>query len=195
MLQTQERQATQERILSAASRLFADKGFANVSVRDICKETGTTAPVIYYYFRSKKGLFDAVAKSKVSMAGFISKLAKASEEGDPAKGLESFIVTYLSQFPEHTFDPGLYLTDSATLDRESAKKISAEMEKIHSIAADLIGRGIDRGVFRRTDRALAAECLLGMLNKVIFQHLHFSRGFDKDAYGKFVNEFFVRGMK
>ncbi|MDG6981416.1 MAG: helix-turn-helix transcriptional regulator, partial [Nitrososphaerota archaeon] len=30
--------------------MFAEKGFANVSVRDICRVSGTTAPVIYYYF-------------------------------------------------------------------------------------------------------------------------------------------------
>jgi len=194
-LQAHGQGVTSERILQVASRLFAEKGFANVSIRDVCRETGTTAPVIYYYFRSKKGLFDAVAKTKVSMAGFIAKLTKVSEAQDPTKGLESFIWTYLSSFPEHTFDPGLYLTDSATLDRETAKKISGELEKISSLAAELISRGIESGRFRRTDKALAAECLLGMLNRVIFQHLHFSRGSDRDAYGKFVTDFFIRAMK
>ena len=95
-MQGQDQQATQEKILQAASKLFAEKGFANVSVRDICRETGTTAPVIYYYFRSKKGLFDAVASRQISMDVFIGKLAKAAGASDPRKGVESFIATYLS---------------------------------------------------------------------------------------------------
>lgn len=194
-MQARTAKVTSERILQTASKLFAEKGYANVSIRDVCKETGTTAPVIYYYFGSKKGLYDAVAQSKLSMSGFISKLAKASEEMDPLVGLESLIETYLSSFPEHTFDPGLYLTDTASLDRESAKTISAELEKIQTLAAGLVKRCIAAGEFRKTDPDLAAEALLGMLNRVIFQHLHFAKGSDREAYGKFVTDFFIRAMK
>jgi AcrR family transcriptional regulator len=194
-LQARAARVTSDRILQTASKLFAEKGYANVSIRDVCKETGTTAPVIYYYYGSKKGLYDAVARSKLSMAGFISKLAKASEEKNPVAGLEALIATYLASFPEHTFDPGLYLTDSATLDRESARKISAELEKIKSLAAGQVNRCIEAGEFRRADDDLAAECLLGMLNRVIFQHLHFAKASDREAYGKFVTEFFIRAMK
>ena len=123
------------------------------------------------------------------------KLANATKEPSPLAAVESFIEVYLSSFPEHTFDPGLYLTDSASLDRESAKTISAELEKIHSLAAGLIQRCVEAGVFRRTNASLAAECLLGMLNRVIFQHLHFSKASDRDAYGKFVADLFIRAMK
>jgi hypothetical protein len=129
------------------------------------------------------------------MAGFIAKLAKSAGEKNPVSGLESFIEVYLSSFPEHTFDPGLYLTDSASLDRESAKAISGELEKVQSIASGLIGRCVAAGEFRKADTGLAAEALLGMLNRLIFQHLHFSRQSDRDAYGKFVTDFFVRAMK
>ena len=186
---------TSDRILQTASKLFAEKGYSNVSIRDVCKETGTTAPVIYYYFGSKKGLYEAVAKSKLSMSVFIAKLAKASEAADPVAGLETLIETYLDSFPEHTFDPGLYLTDSATLDRDSAKQISLELGKIQSVVEGLINRGIKDGEFRKVDPSFAAESLLGMLNRVIFQHLHFSRGSDRQAYGKFVTDFFIRAMK
>ncbi len=193
-MQAHDQGVTANKILSVASKLFSEKGYSNVSIRDVCKETGTTAPVIYYYFGSKKGLFEAVAQSKVSMGGFISKLEKVSKYSDPAKSLESFVSVYLASFPEHAFDPGLYLRDTAILDRDSARMISADMEKIRFLASDLIGRCMERHIFRRTDRELAAECLLGMLNRVIFQHLHFSKGSDREAYGKFVTDFFFRAM-
>ena len=111
-MQSQEHRATAERVLEAASRLFGERGFANVSVRDICREAGTTPPVIYYYYGNKKGLFDAVARKQISMGDFISRLSSVAEVGDPKKGLESLIAAYLSSFPEHAFDPGLYMRDS-----------------------------------------------------------------------------------
>lgn len=194
-MQAQVQRATAEKILDVASRLFAEKGLANVSVREICRESGTTAPVLYYYFGSKKGLFDAVARKQISMSAFISKLSKISGGDDPRKGLESFIAAYLQSFPEHAFDPGLYMRDSATLDKHSAQMVSDDLERIRKMASLLIGRCMGKGYFRKTDPTLASDCLLGMLNRVIFQHIHFSKSSDRDSYRRFVTDFFFRAMK
>ena len=194
-MQAQEQHETAQRILQAASKLFAERGFSNVSVRDICRETGTTAPVIYYYFGSKKGLFDAVARKRISMQDFIAKLTKASGSADPRRGLESFISTYLTFFPEHTFDIGLYMRDSGSLDAHSAQMVSEDLDRIRGLAAGLVESSIAKGYFRSTDPQLATDCLLGMLNRVIFQHIHFAKLSDREAYGRFVTDFFVRAMK
>jgi TetR/AcrR family transcriptional regulator len=194
-MQAQEHHTTAQKLLQVASKMFAEKGFANVSVRDICREAGTTAPVIYYYFGNKKGLFDAVARKQISMDDFIRKLSGATSEADPRKGLESFISTYLSSFPEHSFDIGLYMRDSASLDKQSAQIVSDDLERIRSMAVGLVDRSISKGLFRRTDSKLAADCLLGMLNRVIFQHIHFAKVSDRDSYSRFVTDFFFRAMK
>jgi AcrR family transcriptional regulator len=194
-MQVEEHRETAEKILQVASKMFAEKGFANVSVRDICKETGTTAPVIYYYFGNKKGLFDAVARKQISMDDFIHKLTKASAVADPRDGLESFISTYLTSFPEHTFDIGLYMRDSATLDKHSAEMVSEDLEKIRSLAVQLVNASMAKGLFRKTDPKLAVDCLLGMLNRVIFQHIHFAKTSDRESYSRFVADFFFRAMK
>lgn len=193
-MQAEETHETADRILQVASRMFAEKGFANVSVREICKETGTTAPVIYYYFGSKKGLFDAVARKRITMADFIQKLKSVSRVQDPKEGLENFISSYLSSFPEHTFDIGLYMRDSATLDKQSAKMVFEDLEKIKEVAEGLIVDAMSKGAFRKSDPALAADCLLGMLNRDVFERIHFARGSDKEAYQQFVTEFFFRAM-
>jgi AcrR family transcriptional regulator len=194
-LQAQEPGSTAERILRSASRLFAEKGFSNVSVREICREVGTTPPVIYYHFGSKKGLFDAVASRQIGMGGFIAKLTESAGAADPRRGLEGFIATYLSSFPERAFDPGLYLRDSASLDKHSARMASDDLERVRKIAGDLIERSIGRGYFRKTDPEMASDCLLGMLNRVIFQHIHFSKSSDRETYSRFVTDFFFRAMK
>jgi len=194
-MQAEETRATAEKILLVASKMFAEKGFANVSVRDICRETGTTPPVIYYHFGSKKGLFEAVARKQISMVDFIRKLSRATESKNPRQGIESFVSTYLSSFPEHTFDVGLYMRDSATLDKHSAEIVSEDLERISALALELVDRSIRTGLFRKTDSDLATDCLLGMLNRVIFQHIHFAKISDREAYGRFVTDFFMRAMK
>jgi AcrR family transcriptional regulator len=44
-------------ILNAAMELFAKKGYAGSSIREICKSAGITKPVLYYHFRSKEHLY------------------------------------------------------------------------------------------------------------------------------------------
>jgi len=44
-------------ILDAATELFAQKGYAGCSIREICKAAAITKPVLYYHFRSKEHLY------------------------------------------------------------------------------------------------------------------------------------------
>jgi TetR/AcrR family transcriptional regulator len=49
-----------QRLLETATALFAEKGYAGTSVREIVDQAGVSKPVLYYYFKSKEGLFYAI---------------------------------------------------------------------------------------------------------------------------------------
>lgn len=51
---------TRRRILTIVSALFADKGFAATSMADIAVELGTSKAALYYHFRSKAAILDAL---------------------------------------------------------------------------------------------------------------------------------------
>jgi AcrR family transcriptional regulator len=51
---------TRQRILAAALKRFARKGYAGTSVRDIVAAARVSKPVLYYYFRNKADLFRAL---------------------------------------------------------------------------------------------------------------------------------------
>jgi AcrR family transcriptional regulator len=53
-------QATRERILDAAERLFAERGFYGVSVRDITGAAKVDVALASYHFGNKQGLLEAV---------------------------------------------------------------------------------------------------------------------------------------
>ncbi len=194
-LETHAQETTSSRILQVATRLFAEKGYSNVSVRDVCRETETTPPMIYYYFGSKKGLFEAAVRQKISMRDFITKLKKETANGRLDSSLASFVRIYLLSFPDNAFDIGLYMGESARIDRQSAQRITRDLDEIHDLAASLIERCIKKGIFRRTNPALAADCLLGMLNRVVFQRIHFSRASDIETYRDYITGFFFKAMK
>lgn len=51
---------TRARLLAEALRLFAEKGYAQTSTREICIAAGVNAASIHYYFSDKAGLYRAV---------------------------------------------------------------------------------------------------------------------------------------
>ena len=46
--------------METASYLFAEKGYASTTVREIVARAGVSKPVLYYYFQSKEGLYYAI---------------------------------------------------------------------------------------------------------------------------------------
>ena len=55
--------AIENRIFEAALTLFAQKGYAATSIREIVTQADVTNPMVYYYFGSKEGLFHGLIKS------------------------------------------------------------------------------------------------------------------------------------
>ena len=81
---------SRERLLETATELFAEKGYAGASVREIVEKAGVSKPVLYYYFKSKEGLFYAILEWAVDVQQNILN------EIFEAKGtvLERFIFLY-----------------------------------------------------------------------------------------------------
>ena len=187
----------EQRILEVAKELFTQRGFSNVAVRDICKAADVTPPTLYYYFKNKEALFDAVVRKSVSMAEFISKLADACEKlKEPKSQVKAFTRGYFTNFPKDRLNVGLYVRHSTEeLDSIGRKTLAADLARILSILTSIIQRGITSGEFRETDPRMAAECLLGMMNRFVFQQIHFGRNYKPSEAASYLSEFFLRAMK
>jgi AcrR family transcriptional regulator len=56
---------TKEKLLNHAERLFAEKGIAATSIRDLTQATGVNVASVNYHFGSKRGLVDQVLKRRI----------------------------------------------------------------------------------------------------------------------------------
>ncbi len=60
--QVEAPEVTRVRLIEAASDVFAERGFANATVREICVRASANVAAINYHFRDKQGLYGEVVK-------------------------------------------------------------------------------------------------------------------------------------
>mgnify|MGYP001090967487 CR=1 FL=1 len=87
-------QDAKERLLDAATTLFAERGFAGTTVQKIVECAGVTKPVLYYYFESKAGMFRAILDRAGHMQlELLEKVADA-----PGTVLDRLLLLYQSLY-------------------------------------------------------------------------------------------------
>jgi AcrR family transcriptional regulator len=62
-------------VLDAARAVFSEKGFARAGIREIAARAGVTEPVVYWHFKSKRGLFEAAVSEP--FAAFVQDFFQA----------------------------------------------------------------------------------------------------------------------
>lgn len=80
---------SKSKILKAAKKLFAQKGFDGTSTRQIVKEAGVNISLISYYFRNKENLFFSLFDN------FVIEEKIYDDENDSIINKFSYIITYI----------------------------------------------------------------------------------------------------
>src|SRR5580765_8109850 len=86
-LRARRAQLTRDEILSAARRLFAERGYSRTSVRDIAREAGVSAQTVYDSIGSKQALvarLNDLIDDEANVAAIASAAAKSNSPGEVA---------------------------------------------------------------------------------------------------------------
>jgi AcrR family transcriptional regulator len=89
---------THDRLLAAATRLFAERGFAKVTVRDICDRAHANVAAVNYHFGGKVGLYEQVLQSAIAIMHATTTQAQAAGAGrPPAEQLRIYVQIFLER--------------------------------------------------------------------------------------------------
>jgi AcrR family transcriptional regulator len=88
--------ATREALITAARRLFAAQGFAEVATDAIATEAGVTRGALYHQFADKVALFDAVVDAvEADIVARLAEQAGAAGVSDPVEGMRQAVRSWL----------------------------------------------------------------------------------------------------
>jgi TetR/AcrR family transcriptional regulator len=114
----ENREAVRERLLDAALTLFNEKGYPATSVREIVAAAGVTKPVLYYYFSSKEGIFQAIMER--ARAIYSREMEEAlTFHGTYRERLFHLLTTVFDLFARHIEVPRLLFTVHFNPEREA----------------------------------------------------------------------------
>lgn len=159
-------QDTRERLLQEAARLFAARGFARVTVRDICRAAHANVAAVNYHFQGKRGLYDAVVQSAIDqMRATTATISEAGRGQGPERQLAAFITIFLQRV---TATPNNWIHQlmlrelnepTAALDLIVKQVLEPRMKYLGVVVAELLGCDADDPRVRRSVTSVQLQCL------------------------------------
>ena len=121
---------TRERLLKAAEHLFAEHGFKNVTVRDICRAARANVAAVNYHFGDKMGLYREVLQIAIDAVRATTDAGRKAGKGQPP---EEKLRRYLSVFLHRVMTPGhenVHRLIQREMDDPTAQKVLDRMKRL-----------------------------------------------------------------
>lgn len=157
--QIRDREVTMPAILAAAEIEFAAHGFAATRTESIAARANVVKGMIFHYFKSKEGLFEAVLER--AYRPFSEALDKALDRNLSAtESLLSFVHSMLAAMAERPLSPAILTLESVREGGEHFRKMG--MPSLYARVESLLKKGIAAGEFRQMDSWHGAINIVGL---------------------------------
>ena len=137
-----------ERILVSAAALFARKGVAATTVREIADDVGILSGSLYHHFESKEAMVDEIVTSYLEDLRTRYKNVLAGET-DPRTRLHDLVVASLEVAEAHPHATEIYQNDVNYLTQlERFSYLRNAGKEVQNTWLEVINAGVTHGVFR-----------------------------------------------
>ena len=192
--------ATRNSLLDAAEHVFLAQGVAGTSLNDIAAAAGTTRGAIYWHFKDKADLFNAMMDRVAMPLQQALLLVEDAAEDDPLPGLKQAMKQALRQTvtdpqTRRVFEVATHkveYVDSLCAVRQRHLQLrDMWMERFRHV---LLRSAAARGVKMPVPATVAARGLQAMMDGLIQNWLLDPEAFDLEANGMKAVETYLRGL-
>ncbi len=145
-------------------RLFAQHGYAAVSMRQIAAGVGVQAGALYNYTPDKQGLLFGLMREH--MDELLAARAERDVPADPLAQLEDFTRFHIAFHMERADEVFVSYMELRNLDAENFATIETLRRQYEDELEAILRRGVAAGVFSVPDSKIATLALIAMLTGV-----------------------------
>ena len=164
--QKRDAEATKAKIIENAMMLFSQNGYDATTADDIAAECGVNKAMIFYYYKNKAGLYEAVMSEALSAihAGVIT-----SEKCcvSPLADLEAFIRTYASYCEQNPYLPALLLRELSSSGTHLPEMMFSSMRQLFTLLSAILTAGQKQGIFQNAQPMIIYFMIVGTMNLMI----------------------------
>jgi TetR/AcrR family acrAB operon transcriptional repressor len=192
--------ATRNSLLDAAERVFLAQGVAGTSLNDIALEAGTTRGAIYWHFRDKADLFNAMMDRVVMPLQCALESVQQAPGEDPLPRLKKALRSALRQTVSDPQTRRVF--EVATHKVEYVDSLCAVRERHRHTRDRVVGQFRQallksaelRGVRLDIPASIAAQGLHALVDGLIQNWLLDPEGFDLESGGSKAIDAYLRGV-
>ena len=152
---------TRATILKAAERIYAECGLAGARTEAIAAAAGVNKALLYYYFKSKDALYQAVVGSQVRE--FQQQAREVLSAKGPAGPILLRYVSYHFDFiGTHPHYPRIFQRMMMEGDRALERMIREHSIPLMNLLMAVLERGMKSGEFRRMDKGHTIVSIAGL---------------------------------
>jgi len=153
---------TRATILAAAEQVFAKAGLAGARTDDIAAMAGVNKALLYYYFKSKDGLYEAVLEDHFQEFNR-QALAVLAAPDNARTVLLRYVSLYFDFISTRQRYASLYQQLMTARGRPLERLVRKYFVPRTTAFNKLLERGIRAGEFRRTEARHAAISIVGLI--------------------------------
>jgi len=152
---------TKAAILRAAEHIYAESGLAGARTDAIAAAAGVNKALLYYYFKSKEGLYQSVVGSQLQE--FQQQAREILSAKDPAGPVLMRYVSYHFDFiGTHPNYPRIFQRMMMEGDRVLERTIREHSIPLKNLLMGVLERGMKSGEFRRMDKGHTIVSIAGL---------------------------------
>ncbi len=183
-----------DRILAAATQVFARHGFFSAQVADVAREAGVAAGTVYLYFRSKDDLLVSIFEKTMASAIAEGRQALATLS-DPEARLRRIARLHLARLGADRDLAVVFKVELRQTTKFMARFSATGLREYLGIIRDVVTDGQRQGRFRRhPSSTLVAKMLFGALDEMATNWVLSERTYDLASDADAVIDLFVTGL-
>ncbi len=145
-------------IIEAAAQVFADKGYASTTTRDIADAVDMGESTLYNYFQNKRDILLAVIDlKKTEMDDFLGQIEQVADREGLVQLIDQAMIIWLSRL-----NFTRTMIGEAWRDTEILSILQNRLERLFNLIKEYLDRHLEAGRFRPIQTNLTARMILGM---------------------------------
>jgi TetR/AcrR family fatty acid metabolism transcriptional regulator len=183
------------RIINAATKVFAKKGFFHAKVSDIAKEAQVADGTIYLYFDNKDDILISLFEEQMTVV-LENMMAQLAQEEDVVRKIEKFALTHLK-----LIELNKNMAEIIQVELRQSTKFMKEYKnekflQYLNLIAEIIREGQAKGIFKNdVIPGVAKRAFFGALDEMSrFWVLSTHKKYDIETAAKQISGYFLHGL-